>query len=238
MTLLSIVQTTCSTIGIPSPTAVIGNTDTNVAQILSISNLLFMEISRSQAWAELAKLTTWTTVAGSDQGPVTTVIGPDFDRFVPGTEWDRSLIRPLPGPRSPQGWAQDQAFVAAGPYYNFRIYGFPAHVYIFPDQAAGDELSWEYTSKNWCQSALGVGQTQWVADTDVAVLDETMLTEQLIVRVKAEKGLRFDANLVYSADTMEERRGSNGGKPKTLRIGGGIDRMPWPVIPEGNWPSS
>lgn len=239
MSLLTIVQGACQVVGIPSPTAVIGNADTNVAQMLALVNLEGVQLAREKNWQELAVLSTWTTVATEDQGAVTTVIGADFDRFAPGTIWDRSLIRPLPGPRSPQGWAQDKAFIAAGPFYSFRIYGSPAHVYIFPIPTAGNTLSWEYQSKYWCTKADGSGaKAAFSIDTDIARIDETLIELGLIVRYKGAKGLRFDVDLIKYQDCREERFATDGGNPKTLRINGGINNMPWPVIPDGNWPTS
>lgn len=237
MSLLTIVQGACQVVGIPSPSSVIGNADTNVAQMLALVNLEGTELSRAKSWAELSVLSTWATVATSDQGPVTTVIGADYDRFVPGTQWDRSLIRPLGGPRSPQGWSQDLAFPAAGPYYNLRIYGSPAHVYFFPAQAAGDLVAWEYISNQWVLAANGVtGKTSFTVDTDTAKLDETLIKLGLIVLYKAQKGLRFDADLVKYQDAREERFASNGGGPKTLRMAG-YDPSRWSHLPDGNWPS-
>jgi len=237
VTLLTIVQNACKAVGVPSPAAVIGNADTNIAQMLSLLNDEITQLGRKKGWAELAVLSTWTTVATSDQGAVTTVIGPDFDRFVPGTEWDRSLIRPLGGPRTPQGWAQDLAFPAAGPYYNFRIYGSPLHVFFFPAQAAGQLVAWEYISNQVVLAADGItGKTSFTADTDTSKLDETMVKLGLVVRYKAEKGLRFDANLVAYQDAIEERFASNGGGPKTLHMTG-YDRFRWSHLPDGNWPS-
>ena len=238
MSLLTIVQGACAVVGVPTPTAVIGNTDLTVAQMLALVNLEGKELSRKKSWAELSTLTTWTTIAASDQGPVTTVIGADYDRFVPGTEWDRSLIRPLNGPRSPQGWAQDLAFPVAGPYYVFRIYGSPAHVYFWPAQAAGQTVSWEYISMWWCTTANGVtGKTAFTLDTDVAKLDETLIELGLVIRYKAAKGLRFDADLVRYQDSIEERMSVNGGAPKTLRMGG-YDPTRWSHLPDGNWPAT
>lgn len=239
MSLLTIVQGACQVIGIPSPSSVIGNADTNVAQMLALVNLVGVDLARAKNWSELVVDSTWTTISGEDQGVVTAVIGSDFDRFAPGTIWDRSLIRPLPGPRSPQGWAQDHAFIAAGPFYNFRIYGSPSHVRIFPAPTVGETLSWEYLSKNWCTAANGgTGKTAFSLDTDVAKFDETLIQLNLIVRYKGGKGLRFDTDLISLQDCKEERFGTNGGNPRTLRIGGGIGNMPWPVIPDGNWPTS
>lgn len=239
MTLLSIIQGAAVKCGIPSPSIVVASTDQNVQQLLEIANEVCTDISRMRPpWQALAKLTEWTCVGTEDQGTIATVIGADFDRFVPGTIWDRSLIRPLPGPRSPQGWAQDHAFVAAGPFYSFRIYD--GHVWIFPNTGiTGNLISWEYVSKYWCESSGGTGQSQWLADDDVSRLDELMIKYAIIVQYKMAKGLPCSIDLVNYQDCLEERRGTDGGNPRTLNLNGFASRYPqWPTLPDGNWPTS
>lgn len=236
MTLLTIIQGAAVKVGVPKPATVIGNTNNSVQQLLEIANEDCIQLARMRPWQALAQLKTWTTVNAELQGSIATVIGADFDRFVPGTEWDRSLIRPLNGPRSPQGWAQDHALVAAGPYYSFRI--FDGNFYLFPVQASGKTLSFEYVSKNWCQSSLGVGQNQWLADTDTCLLDETLVKLSIIVTYKMAKGLPCQKDLSDYQDVLADRIGVDGGNPQTLNMNAMGNRYPWPVIPYGNWPLS
>lgn len=235
MTLLSIIRGVAVKVGVPKPTMVIGNPDQNVAQLLEMANEDCTSLAQMRPpWQAMVTEWTWTTINAEDQGPVSTVIGADFDRFVPGTIWDRSLIRPMSGPRSPQGWAQDHALVAAGPFYSFRIYD--NHFWIFPVNV-GHIITGEYVSKNWCQSALGTGQEQWLADTDTAKLDETMIKLKIIVTYKAQKGLPFQVDLSDYNDRLNDRISTDGGNPRVLNFNGRNDRYPaWPVLPDGNWP--
>lgn len=237
MSLLTIVQGAAVKVGIPKPSSVINNTDANVQQLLEIAQEDCTSLATQVEWQAMARLTEWTTVNTENQGPITTVIGPDFDRFVPGTIWDRSLIRPLSGPRSPQGWAQDHALVAAGPFYSFRI--FDGNVYIFPVPDPGHLLSWEYVSVNWCQSSGGTGQSSWQADTDTAVFDEQLIKLSIIVTYKMIKGLPCTKDLSDYQDRLADRISTNGGLPRVINFNGRNDRYPaWPVLPDGNWPAS
>ena len=186
MSLLTMVQQASALIGIQTPTVVVGNTAQNVTQLLALAQTEGVTLARQYNWSALSKLVTITTVASEDQGAVSTVLGTDIDRLVAGTAWDRSLIRPLPGPRSPQAWAQDHALVAAGPFYGFRIYD--GHLWIFPVPPAGRMMSFEYVSNGWCQSAGGSPQSLWAADSDTGVLDETLMGLGLVVRFKRAKG--------------------------------------------------
>ena len=60
-----------------------------------------------------------------------------------------------------------------------------------PVPPAGETIAFEYASKNWCQSAGGAGQSQWIADTDTGVIDEQLMTAGIIWRWKQSKGLEF-----------------------------------------------
>ena len=237
MSLLTMIQTAAVTIGLQSPTSVVGNTDQNVEQLLAAANIEGQTLARTYNWSVLAKLVSITTIAAEDQGPVTSVLGSDVDRLVSGTAWDRSLIRPLFGPRSPQAWAQDHALVAAGPFYGFRVYD--GHLWIFPVPAAGKTMSFEYVSNGWCQSSGGTPQQAWAADTDTGVLDEFLMALGVVVRFKRAKGLEFTEDLIEYQEMLKNRRTTDGGGPGTKSLTGRNSRYPaWPVLPDGNWPTS
>jgi hypothetical protein len=235
MTLLTIVQNAAAMIGIPVPATVISNGDGNVAQLLALSNMEGIELSRKLPWQNLAKIVTVATIAAQNQGPITTVLGADYDRMVSGTPWDLSLIRELIGPMSPQQWAAALAWSVAGPYFGFRV--IDGNLNIFPVPAAGQNIYWEYTSKNWCASSGGTPQAKWVADTDVGLLDETMMTYGLVVRYKAAKGIDYTEDLVRYQDSMGEREATDGGNPKIISLSqrSRYWNQRYPNLPDGNW---
>ncbi len=235
MSLLTIIQGAAVKVGIPKPNTVINNPDGNVQQLLEIAQEDCTQLARMRAWSNLSIDAIWTTINAENQGPITTVIGPDFDRFVPSTTWDRSLIRLLAGPRSAQGWAQDHALVAAGPFYSFRI--LDNNVLIFPVVPDGKLISWEYVSNQWCQSALGIGQNSWLLDTDTGKIDELLMKLSIIVTYKMTKGLPCQKDLADYQDVLADRIAVDGGNPRVLNMNGGRDRYPWPVLPDGNWPT-
>jgi len=238
MSLLTIVQNAAAMIKLPVPTAVISNSDANVKQLLALSNMEGIELSRKRNWQELAKIVTTTLLPQQDQGLVTAVLGSDYDRMVSGTPWDLSLIRELIGPMSPTEWAAALAWSAAGPYFGFRI--IDGHLNIFPVPPAGQSVYWEYTSVNWCASADGVTQrSQWAADTDIGLLDETMMTYGLVVRFKSANGLDYTEDLVRYEDCLDEREASDGGNPKIVSMGrrSRYWNQRYPNLPDGNWPT-
>lgn len=235
MSLLTIIQGAAVKVGIPKPSIVINNTDASVQQLLEIAQEDCTQLARMRAWGPLTVEWQWTTINAENQGPISTVLGSDFDRMVPSTVWDRSLIRLLAGPRSPQGWAQDHALVAAGPFYSFRI--FDNNFEIFPVVPAGKLISGEYISNCWCQSATGTPQSSWQADTDTALLDELLIKLSIIVTYKMEKGMACQKDLSDYQDVLADRIAIDSGNPRVLNMNGGRDRYPWPVLPDGNWPT-
>lgn len=237
MSLLTIVRNAAAMIGIPQPNTVINNSDGNVVQLLALSNMEGIELSRKRNWQDLAKIVTTTLLPQQDQGLVTAVLGADYDRMVSGTPWDLSLIRELVGPMSPTEWAAALAWSAAGPYFGFRI--IDNHLNIFPIPPAGQQVYWEYTSVNWCSSASGTPQSAWAADTDIGLLDETMMTYGLVVRFKAAKGIDYTEDLIRYQDCTGEREASDGGNPKIISMGrrSRYWNQRYPNLPDGNWPT-
>lgn len=237
MSLLTIVQNASAIIGIPVPSTVISNSSASVVQMLALSNLEGIELQRERNWQELSVIVTTTTIPQQDQGLVTDVLGADYDRMVSGTPWDLSLIRPLIGPMSPTQWAAALSWSAAGPYFGFRI--IKSRLNIFPVPAPNQNIYWEYTSKNWCSTADGATwQNQWKLDTDVGLLDETMMTYGLAVRFMSAKGLDYSEPLIRYEDCKAEREATDGGNPKIISLSqrSGWLNQRYPNLPEGNWP--
>lgn len=237
MSLLTIVQSAAAMIGIPIPNAVMSNQDGTIAQLLALSNMEGIELARKRAWQELSVIVVTPTINQQDQGLMTAVLGADYDRLVSGTPWDQSLIRELIGPMSPPQWAAALSWSAAGPYFGFREIN--GHLNIFPVPAAGQNIYWEYTSKNWCSSADGSTRSaSWQNDTDVGLLDETMMTYGLVVRFKAQKGLDYTEDLIRYQDCLGEREATDGGSPKIISMSqrSRYWNQRYPNLPDGNWP--
>lgn len=235
MSLLTIIQGACVKTGIPKPNTVIGNTDASVQQLLEIAQEDLIELGRKHPWQRQVVDVTWTTINAENQGTISTVIGPDFSRFAPGTIWDRSMIRPLPGPRTPQGWAQDHALIAAGPFYSFRFINGTFN--IFPIPPAGSIISFEYLSRYLVNDAAGNLKETYTADTDITRIDELLVKQSIIVTYKMAKGMACQKDLADYQDTLTERMATDGGAPATISMNGSYARYPnWPVLPDGNWP--
>jgi hypothetical protein len=122
LTCLQIIQTVCKRVGIVSPNSAIGSTDQQIIQLVSLSEEEGQEQAKRYPWQVLQGEATFTTVAAQVQGNMDT-IAPGWDYIVNDTIWNRSLRRPVYGPRSPQDWQQQKAMQINGPFNSFRIIG-------------------------------------------------------------------------------------------------------------------
>jgi hypothetical protein len=112
----------------------------------------------------------------------------DCDHFITQTGWDRSFRWQLVGPLSPQEWQVLKSGISpTGPRLRYRIMG--GRIYVNPVPASLDNLVMEYYSTGWCQSAAGVAQTGWLADTDTPVLQDRLFILGILARFLNRKGL-------------------------------------------------
>ncbi|MBR8157131.1 hypothetical protein KDX20_22105 [Burkholderia cenocepacia] len=134
----------------------------------------------------------------------------DADHFIQHTGWDRSFRWQLVGPLSPQEWQVLKSGISpTGPRLRFRIMG--GQIYVNPVPASLDNLVLEYYSTGWCQSAAGMPQTSWLADTDTPVLQDRLFILGMIARWLNRKG--FDSSTAQQdyEDAVDAAIGRAGG---------------------------
>ena len=198
MSLLSIIQDAADEIGLSRPLSVLNNADATVRTLLAYANREGKELARRHDWPVLNKLHQFTTAAGVEAYPLPA----DFDRIVNQTAWDRTNHWEVPGPLTPQEWQfRKSAIVSTGPWMRFRIRGNGAdQFYLDPEPTGSFDLVFEYQSRHWCRSSGGAGQDRWLADTDVGVLSEDLITMGVIWRFLQGKGLDYaEAYRSYTA---------------------------------------
>lgn len=171
-TLLALCQEIARRTGVDVPDTIIGNRDDVAARLLGAA-------SRSARW--IVKQHTWSALAV--EGQITTVVDqatysfPDgFDRIIAQTAWDAANnwpIRAVVSPAERQWWDNAISSGAQGRRI-ISFIGKNIHVYPTPT-VAGQALTFEYITKNWCESSAGGGQDNWTSDTDVYRLDQTLL---------------------------------------------------------------
>lgn len=234
MSLLTIVQDVCATVGIQTPTSVIGNTEQDITQLVQLSLIEGKALADEYDWDELIKEATFTTVAQENQGEVQT-IAPGLKKFINETQWNRDIIYPVTGSITPQ---QYQAYKARGfssVYSQFRVRG--KDFLMYPAPAAGEDIYFEYVTKNWISASDdSTIKSRWTADDDYALLDEDIITLGVIWRWLKAK------NFDYSEDfrTYEIRKmnamARNGGKMrKNLTNSCDYEAPNLPNIQEASW---
>lgn len=227
------VQRACRRLGLSVPTAVVGNTDAQVAQLLELAIEEGEELSSRHGWSALTAEATYTQVAARDQGLLSTLAS-GFESMIPESFWNRTTTLPVVGPVTPRDWQMLMAFPVTGPYQQFKIEG--GHLYIDPiPPNATDSLAFHYKSRNWCESSGGTGQSEWSADTDVGRLEEDLMRQGLMWRWKSAKGLDYAQDFEgYERRVLDLIARDKA--PGPLRLDGGISRrVPGVMVPVGSW---
>ncbi len=185
-------------------------------------------------WQALTVETSFTTVAQQVQGQLSTIC-PNLKNIINDTIWNRDLRRPVFGPLAAQRYEQLQAMVMQGPWNQFIIQG--NNLIFFPVPQAGQHCWFEYTSQNWCQSASGVAQSRFSADTDVLLLREDVFKLGMEWRWKKAKGLDYAQDFV-DYETMLQNAKARDGSKDVINMGDvKYDIYPGILIPSGSWPT-
>ena len=93
MSLLTIVQNSCDSIGLSEPAAVIGSTDQNIVTLLAMANTEGRELLDRFSWPATQIEVTHTSLAAELQGVMTT-LAPGFSYITSSTFWDRHSRNP------------------------------------------------------------------------------------------------------------------------------------------------
>lgn len=231
-TVLAIVQDVADRIGLVRPTLVVGSSDHQVRQLLSLANQEGREQARRYAWQALTFEKTFTTVAQESQ---TNAIPADFDRLVTGTFYNRTKSRLVTGPMTAQEWQDYKGRLATVVFDAFRIRG--DAILIAPTPSAGETMAYEYVSKYWCGGAADTTPTQAeiAADDDTVYLDEEAFRLGMTWRYQRSRGLDYGETMQQYELTLAQLMGRDGGA-RTLFMGAMGGNKPYPPIPpDGNW---
>lgn len=185
MSLLTIVQEAARRIGLAPPTSVYASTDPLAVQLLGLAQEEGKALARRNAWQALQTEYTFPTVAST----ASYALPSGFDRILTETVFNRTRRRRMLGDLTPQQWQETQASLVTMVNPAFRIRG--SLFLISPTPTAAETIAYEYVTKNWCQSALSVGQSAWAADTDTGLLDEELMTLGIKWRWGRAKGLDY-----------------------------------------------
>jgi len=233
MTLLTIVQDAAIEVGFPSPITVIGNTD---QAALQMTRLLMREgdtLARHE-WQSLKKEHTFTLVAGTQ----TYALPTGFRFIIPQSSWNRDNKRAIQEPLTSEEWQYLKGWSTVGSL-NLRarirndLYEFEQTITAADN---GKTIAFEYMSSQWIESAAGTAQSAFLLDTDVAILDEELLTQGLAWRFKKAKGLDWKEDFIEYTSTVNKAKARDGGS-RMLRLGRSKPAYLGANTPEGNYGS-
>jgi len=236
MTLLQIVQEFCLRNGLTVPQIVMSSQDDQLTQLVGLANEVCEDLVRRHSWTELQYETTFTSVAGANQGTLATLAPNAFLKILNETIFDRTRRLPVFGPRSPQQWQALKALPMSGPFYQYRIQG--GVLKVIPDMPAGHDMAFEYASEGAVQdnsTLTPFNKAFFSRDDDTFLLNKTLLLLGLRWRWKEEKGLPYlESFRLYEAAVAEASGADGTRQPLSLNGGSGMIQ-PGVFVPAGNW---
>lgn len=114
-----------------------------------------------------------------------------FDRITDRTQYDKSKRWEMLGPETPQQWQWlKSSYISTGPRIRWRIMG--QKFQIWPLTSTNEYLSFEYISSNWAQTSAGVGENQFMSDSDTCIFPDRLVVLALKKKYFEVKG--FDTS--------------------------------------------
>lgn len=223
-TLRQIVHAACDEMGITRPSSLVGSTDPQAQQLLSLAQLEGRELASREnwqgGWPQLRTTQSITLVNGQQDYQLAS----DVLYFINTTLWDTTQKWPLRGPISPQEWQVLKAGTigSTGPRMRFRLIGdasapFGMVIRIDPvpsSSAAGNVLTIEYTHRNWVlAAATSTATDEWESDSDTPLLPDECFISGLKWRFKHAKGLDYAEDFNHHEDVVTRHLGRSGMAP-------------------------
>jgi hypothetical protein len=187
MTLLTICRDVATDMGIPPPVAVFGSQGVDERRLLRFASRVGRELATRCAWQALRQERTFTASAAEEQANAIPV---GFLRFSPETLWDRTHNVSVTGPIDPTEYqSRRNDYLHGGLYGSMRWFTRRGDaLLIVPPPQGGEQMAFEYQSADFCQSAGGTPQSEWLADTDTGRISEELITLGVIHRFLEAEG--------------------------------------------------
>ena len=171
----------------------VGVGDGSVSDPYSSNEKMFVQMRGllQDAGDELVKLYDWEILQKEESFTTTTdpsyPFPADFDRMIPGTHWNQASDLPLGGGMSPQDWqyVQNSGIVGTTLYASFRKK--EGALFIWPVES-GIQVIYEYISRDWVQSSVGVLGDEISAGSDVVLFDSALIRNYLRAKFYEAKG--------------------------------------------------
>lgn len=203
--------------GFVVPSAYIGNTQQDVAQLVALSQAAAMEIVEG-GWQQLRKIFSLTLTSATAY-PLPT----DFLGFISGTMYQNGRWDPVDMPTTPATWALLKSISGQS--------SLPIRTRIIDGQfqiqspVANAVIQAEYNSNAPITDSTGVTpKSIFTADSDLWILDDRLFQLELKWGFKREKGLEWQTDLQDSASRRATVRARDEGNstiiPNLVTISG------------------
>ncbi len=233
-TVLTIVQDFTEKLGLPRPSALVGVQEKSVRQFRALLQEAISDLGE-YTWESQRLRLTWLSLAGQDQGPLTTIFGAGYDSLVPETMWNDDRHMRIYGPVSSSVWQTFQTLPNAGPEFQMWVSG--GHLFVSPALELDENLSAIYTTKYGVLDIDGTTTKERITADDDSLLFPTNVVSRALEykwrKQKGEAGWEDDYNAYI---TLVARALVKSGAP-TLQLDSGAQRIARPgiVIPAGSW---
>lgn len=234
MTLLTICQHVADDVGVERPETIIGNPERTAKRLLRAATRECQFLAK-QDWSVLQREHEFQTVAGVDAYD----LPDDFESLLSDTSWDKSNYWQVRGGLTAKEWQfRKNALIATTAVRKrFRIKrgsGNKRQYFLEPTPTAVEDQVFEYRSKAWCQSSTSVIQTEWLADTDTALLDEDLIELgvlwRYLKRIGQSYGEEFDEHNLTGRQMLSQDRA-----PRTLVPRANAVVIGATNVPDGNY---
>lgn len=233
MSLLTLVQNASLSLGLASPATVIGNTTQQ--QMLALAQLEGQDLRSRGQWTVLKRANSFTLSTSSvNQGAMngTVVTAGDYDYMLAETFWNLDLRQPIIGPLSE---VEEEALIAigiGGPFQQWTIR--QGNLYIYEQPGTADDVVFQYMSTFYAKASGGTLKAAFTLDTDLCVLEESIMTLGLIWRWKRANGLDYAQEFDIYEKRVQEALSRNASGKKLY-----MDAPRWPpygvIVPPGSW---
>lgn len=185
-TVLALVQDFCDRNGLPRPTALFGSTEKGVRQYQAMMRETVRDLGE-YSWQQSTVYTTWTSVAGQDQGTLESIFGAGYAGLVQDSMWNQTRHMRIYGPLSEQIWNALQTLPNAGP--EFQMWISQNHLYTSPAQVVGETLAATYFTKFNVLDTDGITYKEIpTADGDTLLFPDNVVDKCFTYKWKKQKG--------------------------------------------------
>lgn len=232
---LALVQMFTDKGGLPRPSALVTATDKSARQLLSLLRETIADLGEYK-WQQQRIRTSFSSLAASLQGNLTTLFGAGYAGIVKNSLWNDTRHMRIFGPIADPLWQALQTLPAAGPQYQFWISR--DALYISPNPVAGNTISAIYITKfNVLTHGTGTTYTEQIMnDDDTLVFPDNVVLRLFEAKWKKQKGEMDWQQTTLDAMALLMRSIIRDGSPvlqlDTPRTSG---VRPGITIPPGSW---